>query len=79
MRNDTEEYKHNTTRFARKDATCYIFGEKMHKEPYCPKRQATPKYQWHANRAMQNMQVAGYDTVIDIVNTYDMSTIESSS
>ena len=25
VRNDTEEYKHNTTRFARKDATCYIF------------------------------------------------------
>ena len=39
----------------------------------------TPKYQWHVNRAMQNMQGAGDDTGTEMGSNDDTSTIESSS
>ena len=56
-----------------------FFVKKRHIEPHCPKIKSTPKYQWNVKTAMQNIQGAGDDTGTEIGNTYEMSTIESSS
>ena len=74
--NDTEDEKISANRFAHKYETWYCCGEKGHIEPYCPRKQSNPKYQWNVRRFMQNMQGAGDDTITDTRNTDDTPTIE---
>ena len=61
-----------------KEVTCYCCGKKGHVSPECEQRNKIPRDQWHANRAMQNLQNAdGTEASVD--NTDSQMTDDTES